>query len=105
MKIIGNNADVAKLVDALALGASEATLEGSSPSVRTKKKQVHPVFFALKLSCEQKLKLLKSNHDKLSPFFPAGDRNIQRRASFSSLVRSLFSGRNDSGVTRLFISG
>ena len=44
MKIIRNIADVAKLVDALALGASEATLEGSSPSVRTKKKQVSPVF-------------------------------------------------------------
>ena|GEM_PF-5723140 len=44
MKIIEINADVAKLVDALALGASEATLEGSSPSVRTTQKQAYACF-------------------------------------------------------------
>ncbi len=63
MKIIGNTADVAKLVDALALGASEATLEGSSPSVRTMNKQAQACFFVLQPSCERGLKLLKSNHD------------------------------------------
>ncbi len=43
--MIEKKADVAKLVDALALGASGATLESSSLSVRTFKKQAEACFF------------------------------------------------------------